>query len=100
MTINLSEITFDNDFFETVMPNGKFIILNRINESIATSTRGDVAVKTINIAVASEEGEYDNCTSIIGMSCDYYELTSDHKEYEGSPLDEDNMAYCTVEVYE
>lgn len=99
MTIDLSKVEFDNDFFSTMLPDGSTFILNKIDENFTTN--GDeVIVKAINIEVQDSEENVIHCPCVIGMGNSIMEIKTDYKEYEGKVLTPDNMVYCTIEVYE
>lgn len=100
MTVNLSEIEFDYDFFSLPLPDGNTLIMNQVNEDFLTN--GDeTVVKGINIVVALEDGSGNVlCSSVIGMPNDYYTINSGYTEYVGKTLTSDNMKYCTMEIPE
>ena len=98
MTINLSEVEFVYDFFSLPLPGGNTLIMNKVDEDFLSGDDESV-VKGINIVVVPEDGS-DNvyCSSVIGMSNDYFTLESGYSEYEGKVLTTDNMKYCTMEI--
>lgn len=100
MTVNLSEIEFDYDFFSLPLPDGNTLIMNQVNEDFLAN--GDeTVVKGINIVVALEDGSGNVlCSSVIGMPNDYYTINSGYTEYVGKTLTSDNMKYCTMEIPE
>lgn len=99
MTINLSDVTFDNNFFEIYLPTGELLILNSLDESIAVD--GKVAViDRINISVVDGNDEQHVCSSVIGMGSSWFDLTTDYPEYMGKELTRENMRYCVIEVSE
>lgn len=101
MTVDLSKIEFVNDFFSTRLPDGGTLILNMVDEDfIAEGTNGECIVKAINIAVYDYEGNSVECSCVIGLGNDKMIINTDYKEYEGKVLTPDNMAYCTIEIYE
>lgn len=100
MTLNLAEIEFDYDFFSTTMPDGSLLILNKVSESLP-SKNGEVEIKGINIIIQPLGAEeYLICSSVIGMSNDYLSLNSDYPDLLGHVLTEDNLEYCTMELFE
>jgi hypothetical protein len=100
MTINLSEVTFDYDFFTSTMPDGNLLILNRVSEDFFIDNE-EVKIKGINIVVSlSDIDTAVLCSSVIGIDNGYFILTTKYKEYLGKPLTEDNMQYCTIELPE
>ena len=99
MTINLSEVSFDNDFFEVSLPTGELLVLNSLDESIQTDDNVSV-VDRINIAVVDEDNEQHICSGVIGMSNDWFSLASEYPQYVGKGLTRENMRYCTIEVAE
>lgn len=100
MTINLSEITFSYDFFSLPLPKGNTLIMNLVDECIASDGE-ETSIKGINIVVALEDGTGNvGCSSVIGMSNDYFTLTSGYPEYMGKVLTSENMQYCTMEIVE
>ena len=100
MTVDLSEIEFDYDFFSLPLPDGNTLIMNQVDEDFLTN--GDeVVVKGINIVVALEDGSGNVlCSSVIGMHNDYFTINSGYPEYVGKTLTSDNMKYCTMEIPE
>lgn len=100
MTINLSEITFSYDFFSLPLPKGNTLIMNLVDECIASDGE-ETSIKGINIVVALEDGTGNvECSSVIGMNNDYFTLTSGYPEYMGKVLTSENMQYCTMEIVE
>lgn len=101
MTLNLSEVEFEYDFFSSTMPDGSTLVLNKVSEDFVTDSYGEIEVKQINILIEPLVGS-DNiiCSPVIGTSNDYIEVNTDYEEYLGQVLTEDNMQYCTIEVYE
>ena len=98
MTLNLSEVEFDYDFFSLPLPSGNTLIMNKIDEDFAEGGT-ETAVKRVNIAVALEDGSaVVSCTSVIGMPCPYFTINSGYAEWQGKVLDADNMQYCTMEI--
>lgn len=100
MTVDLSEVEFDYDFFSLSLPDGNTLIMNQVDEDFLTN--GDeVVVKGINIVVALEDGSGNVlCSSVIGMPNDYFTINSGYPEYVGKTLTSDNMKYCTMEIPE
>lgn len=100
MIVDLSEIEFVYDFFSLPLPNGNTLIMNKVDEDFLIN--GDeTIIKGINIVVALEDGsENVLCSSVIGMSNDYFTINSGYPEYVGKILTSDNMKYCTMEILE
>lgn len=100
MIIDLSEIEFVYDFFSLPLPNGNTLIMNKVDEDFLIN--GDeTIIKGINIVVALEDGSGNVlCSSVIGMSNDYFTINSGYPEYVGKTLTSDNMKYCTMEILE
>lgn len=103
MIIDLSEVAFENDFFNVDLPDGSVLTLNKIDEDMATedmSTRLD----RINLQLTSfsEDGEesYTDCPCAIGLGNDILIIKTDYTEYEGKVLTSENMRFCTIEIYE
>ena len=97
MIVDLSLVTFSNDFFSLPMPDGSRLIMNKINEDF----NSEVVLKNINIVVASINGEGNIlCPSVIGLGNKYLKINSDYEEYLGKLLNEDNMKYCTMEIFD
>lgn len=97
MTIDLSQITFDYDFFSAPMPDGSMLILNRIDEDMDDGT-GTASVKAINVVIAELGGGSTLCSSVIGMGNSRLMITSAHEELLGKTLTEENMASCFIEM--
>lgn len=92
MIIDLSKVEFTYDFFSSTMPDGSTLILNNISEDI---------IKQINILIQPIDGSANIlCSSVIGCGNDKMRIKSDYSEYLGKVLTEDNMKYCTIEMYE
>lgn len=99
MLLKLSEIQFDYDFFTAVMPNGGYLVLNKIDEDLKDNENNTLKLDWINIAVYLED-EVIKCTSVIGMSNEYMSINTEYKELEGKTLSSENMKYCTLELFE
>lgn len=101
MIIDLSKTTFVNDFFSTVLPDGKYLVLNKVDESMKYQDIEVVCdIKAINIEIQDNEGKTTTCPCVIGIGNDIMKISTDYKEYEGKVLTPDNMEFCTIEVYE
>lgn len=101
MLIELSKVDFTSDFFSAMLPDGSYLVLNRLDESfVKEGETEEFVIKSINVEIQDIEGNVTKCPCIIGMSNDLMEIKTDYKEYEGTVLSPDNMAYCTIEVYE
>ena len=97
MKYNLSEATFDNDFYAVDIANGNTIIFNKVDEQIVYNSE-ELDVNAVNVAVIDSDGNYIDGVNVIGEGNDFYTITTDYKEYLGQPLDKDNIKYCTLEV--
>lgn len=97
MTYNLSEATFENDFYSLDIADGSTVIFNLVNEEITYNTK-ETVINAVNIAVIDSDGNYIDGVNVIGESNAFYTLASEYKEYVGRPLDKDNLKYCTLEV--
>jgi len=101
MTIDLSQVDFSYDFFASTMPDGSTLVLNNVSEDFKDSNAIVTEVKQINILIQPSDGSSNLlCSSVIGTGNDRFILTSGHSEYLGKVLTEDNMKYCTIEMYE
>lgn len=105
MTYNLSEITFDNDFYFIEKVNGDTIVLNVLDEEIQTQREKDLEIiteeldlNTVNVGIIRKEGNQETTSNIIGIVTPDYTIKSDYTEYVGHQLTKDNLAYCTLEV--
>lgn len=100
MTIDLSQIAFEKDFFFTSLPDESILTLNKIDESLELGG-AEININRINIQISSEDGEaYKACSSVIGLKDGNISIETLHKEYEGRILTEENMKYCTIEIEE
>ena len=99
MTIELSKVNFVNDFFSTMLPDGSMLVLNKVDEDFLID-RGEGIIKAINIEVQKTDDTIVTCPCVIGIGNDLMQIKTEYKEYEGKVLTPDNMAFCTVEVYE
>lgn len=97
MTIDLSLIEFNNDLFETDLPDGSVLTLYKLDEAIATDN-GEVVIINILLQQTDAEGNIIVIPSVIGMSEGNISLLSDYEELSGQVLTSDNMAKCTIEV--
>lgn len=98
MLISLKDIEFDNDFFSFNLPSGAKLTLNKVQEDFIGDGERCI-LNVINLFVIPYDDTVQvNCSSIIGMSNDYFKLTSDYTEYLGKPLTAENMQYCMIEV--
>jgi hypothetical protein len=98
MIIELDKVTFVNDFFSTMLPDGKYLVLNKIDESIKVENE-ESEIKCINISIQDDEEEIA-CPCVIGIDNDLLIIKTEYKEYEGKVLTHENMGFCTIEVYE
>lgn len=98
MLIDLSKITFVNDFFTTMTPDGSLLVLNKIDEALKHEEEEE-QIKAINIELQTTE-EAIICPCVIGLGNDYLQIKTNYKEYEGEVLTPENMVYCTIEVYD
>ena len=100
MTIDLSKTVFVNDIFSTMLPDGSSLVLNTVNEELITDSYEQCNIKGINIVIIDTDDNYITCPCVIGIGNDLLKINTEYKEYEGKVLSPDNMAYCTIEVYE
>lgn len=101
MLIDLSKVTFINDFFITPLPDGSTFVLNKVDESLKLEGEDTVVdIKAVNVEVWGLEGEVTSCPCVIGLGNELMQITTEYKEYEGEVLSPSNMEYCTIEVYE
>lgn len=99
MRINLSDITFDNDFYTITLNNGNLLVLNSVYEQVADSNGNVTEINKVNIEVRDYEGNYICLApTVIGMTNDYFTLGTDYTEYEGAVLNVANMYYVYLEV--
>lgn len=98
MIIDLSKVKFTNDYFSTILPDGSFLVLNKVDENFL-SDNVECVVKSINIEIQTDE-ETISCPCVIGIGNELMQISTEHKDYEGKVLTPDNMVYCTIEVYE
>ena len=101
MIVDLSKVEFVNDIFSTMLPSGNYLILNKIDESfLVEDTNEECTIKAINIELRDVEGNTEICPCVIGISNERIKISTNYIEYEGEVLTPDNMAYCTIEVYD
>jgi hypothetical protein len=98
MIVDLSKVTFTNDFFSLPLPEGSTLVLNKIDESLLHEESSAV-IKEITIEIWTIEEQVIHCPCVIGLGNDLMQITTDHKEYEGKVLTPENMEFCTIEVY-
>lgn len=96
MTIKLDNINFVSDFYSVTLEDGSTLYLNRLDEYVANESFS-TEIKGINIEVVSLTGEKKTpCPCIIGLGNELISIETEHTEYLGKELTEDNMKYCTV----
>jgi hypothetical protein len=101
MIIELAKVIFTNDLFSTMLPDGGYLVLNKIDESLLAEEDTEACdIKAINVEMLDVEGNTVDCPCVIGLSNDKMEIRTEHKEYEGEVLTPDNMEYCTIEIYD
>ena len=101
MTIELDKITFVNDLFTTMLPNGSNLIINSVDESfLAQGETEECTVKAINIEIIDVDGNTVPCPCVIGLGNELMQISTNYKEYEGEVLTPENRVYCTIEIYE
>lgn len=100
MILELKNVEFVNDIFSTVLPDGSYIALNKVEESFVSSTlEGTCDVSAINIEIITPDETID-CPRVIGLGNELMRIYTEHKEYEGDILTPENMEYCMIEVYD
>ncbi len=101
MIIELDKVVFTNDIFSTMLPNGNYIVLNKIDEDFtAEGFEGESIVTAVNIELVDVEGNSIPCPTAIGLGNELMQIKTDYKEYEGDVLSPYNMAFCTIEIYD
>lgn len=101
MTVELAKVNFVNDMFTTILPDGTYLVLNKVDESILIEgATEEMLVKAINIEIRGTAGNVVTCPSVIGIGNELMQITTEYKEYEGEVLTPDNMEFCTIEIYE
>lgn len=99
MIIELSKVNFVNDFFTTMLSDGSILVLNKVDEDFL-SGGAECIVKAVNIEIQQTDDTVVSCPCVIGLGNDLMQINTEYTEYEGKVLTPDNMAYCTVEIYE
>lgn len=100
MTLVLSNVEFISDFFSCSMPDGSVLVLNKISEDFLFEGK-ETVIKHINILIQPVDNDENIlCSSVIGMGNSYLMLKTAYEEHLGETLNEDNMKYCTIEIYE
>ena len=99
MLVELSKVTFTNDFAYIDCPDGSTLILNKLDEAIFDGEKESI-IKNINIALVDIDENYYNCNMAVGLSNDFIHLYSEHKEIEGQVLTLDNINLCFIEVFD
>ena len=101
MTIELANVRFDNDIFSTMLPDGSYLVLNKVDENfVAEGFTGECVIKAVNIEIIDVDENSTICPCVIGFSGDKIAIKTDYTEYEGEVLTPDNMVYCTIEIYD
>lgn len=99
MIIELSDDIFINDFFSTMLPDGKLLIVNKVDEDFISGNKEGI-VKAVSIEIQDVDDNIIDCPCVIGLGNDLMQINTKYKDYEGKVLSPDNMAYCTIEIYE
>lgn len=99
MTLDFSKITFLNDFCYIELPSGRYLALNKIDESLAQGNI-DLPIKAINIGIFDGDDNYIPCTNVIGMFDSNISISTKYKEFEGQVMNGDNIMYCEVTINE
>ncbi len=99
MTVELAKVSFINDFFTTMLPDGSLLVLNKVDEDFLSSG-AECIVKAVNIEIQKTDDTVVSCPCVIGLGNDLMQINTEHKEYEGEVLTPENMVFCTIEVYE
>lgn len=101
MIIELAKVTFVNDFFSTMLPDGKYLVLNKVDESLKyNDSTPECIIKSVNIEIIDTDGNSISCPCVIGIGNELIQINTEYKQYEGEVLTPDNMEFCTIEVYE
>lgn len=101
MIIDLSKIEFTNDIFSTLLPDDNMLVLNKIDEGfLVEGYEEECTIKVINIEVVTPDGDTIQCPCVVGLGNDLLKIDTKYTEYEGAVLTPENMAFCTIEVYE
>lgn len=101
MTLDLSQIQFDYDFFTAPMPDGSTLVLNNVSDSLLTEGGDSAEIKRVNVLVIDAfTGDNLLCSSVIGMGNDRLIVGSADASLLGKVLTEDNMRECYIEMYE
>ena len=67
MILELKNVEFVNDIFSTVLPDGSYIVLNKVEESFVSSMlEGTCDVRAINIEIITPDETVD-CPRVIGL---------------------------------
>ena len=99
MIVELSKVVFTNDFFTTMLPDGSLLVLNKVDEDFLAGG-AECVIKAINIEIQQTDNTVVSCPCVIGLGNELMQINTEYKEYEGKVLTPENMAFCTVEVYE
>lgn len=103
MTIDLSGVTFEYDFFSIPLPSGDTLIFNLVNEylksDILLGENSTTKINRINIVVAKEDTN-ENAIPVIGIENEQFKIYSEYEDYQGKTLNKDNIAYCILEIFE
>ena len=96
MLLELSKITFNNDFFTLSTKDGGEITLYNVDENIdGLETKG-----IIILFKNSLKGIEVRCSPIIGMGNEYLKIVSYDKELNGKMLQKEHFTSCFIEIFE
>ena len=104
MVLDLSGVSFENDFFKVDLPTGNILVINSLDESTDTGTDSTV-IRRINLQLNyldedSQELFLAEISPVIGLDNEYLKIETDYTELEGCVLTQENFKQCRINVYE
>lgn len=109
MTIDLSQLQFENDFSSVDLPDGNTLSFYKVDESLVAGEESqDIKAICVEITLYETDEETGETVvagtsiapCIIGLGDERILISTLYTEYQGQGLSEDNIAYCTLEYYD
>lgn len=99
MTIDLTNLVFENDFASFSLPSGDTLLLNFVDEDLQ-GEEYSAKINAINVQINFSDGTYMSCVNVIGLSDELISITTDYPDYNGARLNSDNYKFCKVVINE
>ena len=77
MTVELAKVSFTNDFFTTMLPDGSLLVLNKVDEDFL-SDGAECIVKAVNIEIQRTDDTVVSCPCVIGLGNDLMQINTEY----------------------